>query len=288
MVKDDSKPLLTCFKYRSGATALRCLVDGALYFAGPSQLNDLLETKFDHADAADFDRVFRETIAKVNRARGGAPIQPAREIPLQFIQENARENERFRQACDNVGIFSAARRPNDQAMWAYYAEDCKGVCFELEWSASILNAHQLYPVDVTYSANARTHNRAEDWRATFLELAKEKPTATIAELQQISLGEAFRRRMGVRSTARAASIKHTDWMHEKEIRILAAKSGARLLLSSVLKRVHFIRTDGDQWGAIFQELHKNYPQVELAHWTFHHGEISASAESMEFKLVPVD
>ena len=288
MANADPKPTLTCFKYRSGESALRCLVDGTLYFAKPGELNDVLETKFDHAEPEAFNKIYLDTISEVSQKRGGPRLSPGYPCPPDFVAVNTEENERFRLACDNVGIFSAARRPNDQAMWAYYAENCQGVCFELEWSASILNEHQLIPVDVTYSANARTHNRAEDWSTLFLELAKEKPTATLAELQEISLEEAFRRRMGILSTARATAIKHTDWAHEKEIRLLTGKSGARPLLSSVLKRVHFMRTDGAKWGPIVQELHRNYPQVELAQWTFHHGEITTSARSMMFKMVPLN
>lgn len=288
MVNDDLKSPLTCFKYRSGESALRCLVDGTLYFAKPNELNDALETKFDHAEPAAFNKIFIDTISEITQKRGGTCLVPDNQISPDFSIVNTEENERFRLACDNVGIFSAARRPNDQAMWAYYAENSQGVCFELEWSASVLRENQLIPVDVTYSGGARTHNRAEDWRTLFLELAEQKPHSTLAELMDISLGETFRRRMGILSTARVTSIKHTDWAHEKEIRLLTGKAGARPILSTVLKRVHFIRTDGDKWGPIMQQLHLNYPQVQMAHWTIHHGAITTSAKSMMFKMIPVD
>jgi len=36
---------LTCFKYRSPSAALRCLAEGSLYFAKPSELNDTLEAQ---------------------------------------------------------------------------------------------------------------------------------------------------------------------------------------------------------------------------------------------------
>ncbi len=227
-------------------------------------------------------------MSEISRKRGG----PSLEFEVQRLPEmvalNDAANEQFKQSSDKAGIFSAARRPNDQAMWAYYAEDCKGVCFELEFSQSTLQANQLIPVDVTYTDGARIHNRAGDWRLLFMALAEEHPDATLAELQEMSLGEAFRRRLGVLSTARVTSVKHTDWAHEKEIRLLSGKSGARQILSAVLKRVHFIRTDGDKWGPIVQQLHLNYPQVQMAHWTIHHGAIAMSAKSMMFKMVPVD
>ncbi|WP_236190188.1 DUF2971 domain-containing protein [Pseudomonas pharyngis] len=287
MAKDDSKPPLTCFKYRSGASALRCLEEGTLYFAKPGELNDILETKFDHAEPEAFTKIYLDTISYVSEKRGGPRLSPGYPCPPEFVAVNSEENERFRNACDNVGIFSAARRPNDQAMWAYYAEDGKGVCFELEWSASILDEKALIPVDVTYSRVARKHNRAEDWRTIFLDLAEKNPDASFQELYELSLEENSRRRVGILSTARATSVKHTDWAHEREIRILSGKSGARQILSSVLKRVHFMRTDGDEWGPILQELHLNYPHVELAQWTFHHGEITAAVRGMKTKSIPI-
>ncbi|RON53102.1 DUF2971 domain-containing protein [Pseudomonas frederiksbergensis] len=288
MVKDDSKTPLTCFKYRSGESALRCLVDGTLYFAKPDELNDVLETKFDHAEPEAFNQIYRDTISEVSQKRDGPRLSPGYPCPPDFVAANTEENKRFRNACDNIGIFSAARRPNDQAMWAYYAENCRGMCFELEWSASALEENQLLSVDVTYSSVARQHNRAEDWRTAFLELSERNPSSTLQELYELSLEEQFRRRMGILSTARVTSIKHTDWAHEREIRLLSGKAGARPLLKSVLKRVHFMRTDGDKWGPVVQEIHRTYPEVQLAQWTFHHGEITASARSMMFKMIPVD
>lgn len=287
MVENDSKTPLTCFKYRSGESALRCLVDGTLYFAKPGELNDVLETRFDHASPEAFSRIYLDTISDVSQKRGGPRLSPGYPCPPEFVTVNTEENERFRQSCDNIGIFSAARRPNDQAMWAYYAENSQGMCFELEWSASTLKENGLLPVNVTYSGVARQHNRAEDWRTIFLDLAENNPSFSLQELYELSLEEPFRRRMGILSTARVTSIKHTDWAHEREIRLLSSKAGPRPLLKSVLKRVHFIRTDGKEWGPVVQEIHRNYPEVQLAQWTFHHGEITTSARSMMFKTIPV-
>jgi hypothetical protein len=288
MVKDNTKQPLTCFKYRSGESALRCLEEGTLYFAKPRELNDALEAKFDHAEHTDYIKILGDTMSEVSRKRGGPSVMFDVQGLPEMIALNDTVNDQFKRSSDGVGIFSAARRPNDQAMWAYYAEDCKGVCFELEFSPSTLQTNHLVPVDVTYTDGARTHNRAEDWRLLFIALAEEHPDATLAELQEMSLEETFRRRLGVLSTARVTSVKHTDWAHEKEIRLLSGKSGARQILSAVLKRVHFIRTDGNKWGPIVQQLHLNYPQVQIVHWTIHHGAIAMSAKNMMFKMIPVD
>lgn len=288
MNSDSSKQLLTCYKYRSGTAALRCLAEGTLYFAAPHELNDTLEAKFDHAGVEDFSRVMERTYSEVNQQRGGPTMSFDRVALPDMSIANAAENERLQAFCDQAGIFSAARRPDHQAMWAYYADNCQGVCFELAWTNEVMEQHQLWPVDVAYSDQARVHNRAEDWRTTFLELATEHPDATLGQLHQLSLDEAARRKWGIATTARATSIKHTDWAHENEIRILSPHGKTALpVLADVLKRIHFIRADGDQWGEIMRLLFTRYPHVETMHWTLHHGKITATGREMEFRLMPV-
>lgn len=287
MDNDESKAALTCFKYRSGDSALRCLQEGTLYFAKPGELNDVLETKFDHAKPEEFNKIYLDTISDVSQKLGGPRLSPDYPCPSDFVTINAQENENFRRACDNVGIFSAARRPNDQAMWAYYAENGQGICFGLEWSALTLQEYKLLPVDVSYSSVARKHNRAEDWRTIFLDLVESHPGMTLQQLYELSLEEPARRRVGILSTQRVTSIKHTDWAHEREIRLLSGKSGARPLLKSVLKSVHFMRTDGEKWAEIMQIIHTNYPKVELVQWTFHHGAITAIPKGLKMKSIPI-
>lgn len=287
MVKNDSTSSLTCFKYRSGESALRCLVDGTLYFAKPSELNDTLEAKFDHADHDARNQVISDTLSEISQSRGGPPFSFVSPCPPDLAGVVDEENERFRNFCNEVGIFSAARRPDHQAMWAYYAENNQGVCFELEWPFSVLRDHQLFPVDVTYFGGARVHNSAHDWRRLFIALAEEHPDATLAELQELSLGPGFLRQRGILSTARVTSIKHTDWAHEKEIRVLAPKSGTQLLLSKVLKRVHFMRTDGKHWSDIMVQIHINYPLVQLVEWKMHHGVVTASAKGKVIRSIPI-
>lgn len=237
MAKVNLQQTLTCFKYRSGMNALRCLVDGALYFAKPSELNDTLEAKFDYAEHDANSEVFCDTLSEISRSRGDPDYSFESSCPPEVARAINCENERLRKFSEGVGIFSAAHRPNHQAMWAYYAENSQGVCFELEWSPSVLQDHQLFPVDVTYFGGARSHNYADDWRQLFIALAEEHPGATLAQLQELSLGEDFLRRRGILSAARVTSVKHTDWSHENEIRLLAPRAGGRLLLSKVLKRI---------------------------------------------------
>lgn len=279
--------LLTCFKYRSPTAALRCLAEGTLYFAKPQELNDTLEAKYEHATSEDFTRLMAQTYSEINQQCGGPIFQFSPHAMAEMAKANARENQRLQDFTDQIGIFSAARRPDHQAMWAYYADNASGVCFELEWSADIANRHQLWATDVVYQETARIHSRADDWRTVFLELAREHPDASLEGLHQLSLEESARRKWGILTASRSASVKHTDWSHEKEIRLLAPKSAALPILGEVLKRVHYVRTDGEHWVKIMQLLATRYPSVEFVRWQFSHGELNTIPTLMEIRLVPV-
>ena len=278
---------LTCFKYRSPAAALRCLAEGSLYFAKPSELNDTLEAKYEHATPEDFARVMAQTYSEISQQLGGPPLDFDQRGMAEMAEAHARECQRVQAFTEKVGIFSAAQRPDHQAMWAYYADNASGVCFELEWSRDICEQHHLCPREVMYQETARTHNRADDWRTVFLELAAQHTNASLEELHHLSLEEPTRFRWGVLTASRAASVKHTDWRHEKEIRLLVPKYGALPVLSEVLKRVHYVRTNGEHWSAIMQLLRAYYPTVETTHWQFSHGELSAISTPMEIRLIPM-
>jgi hypothetical protein len=94
----------------------------------------------------------------------------------------------------------------------------------------------------------------------------------MSQLQEFSLTESFRRRWGIQSVARAVSTKHADWQHEAELRLIAPRAGHIPIMSDILKRVFFIRTDFHEWGSIMMLLHRLYPKVELASLSFEHKE----------------
>ena len=233
--RDFPEGLMTSFKYRSPAAALRCLAEGSLYFAKPSELNDTLEAKYEHATPEDFARVMTQTYSEISQQRGGQALTFDQRGMAEMAEAHARECQRLQDFTDQIGIFSAAQRPDHQAMWAYYADNASGVCFELEWSHEIADRYQLWATDVQYHGEARVHNRAEDWRHVVLELAREHPAASLETLHQLSLDESVRCKSGILSASRAVSVKHTDWSHEKEIRLLAPKCGALPVLADVLK-----------------------------------------------------
>lgn len=279
---------ITCFKYQSGASALRSLSEGTTYFASAQELNDSLELQFDLANSDAYVEVLDRTIAEVCAERGEERT-PSRDTAL--IEALGRkidsENERFAEACHRVGVFSASPRGDNQPMWAYYCNNSRGVCFELEWTDDILAEYQLVPARVEYSATTRVHNRAEDLRNLILLVAKENPQASADEVMSMTLSDSFRRRWGIMTTARAACVKHADWQHEDEIRILAPRAGPLPLMKAVLKSVIYIRTDFTEWGSIMMLLHRLYPDAARFTLKFDHREPFASFMPMTFKKVPI-
>jgi len=134
------------------------------YFAKPTELNDCLEAKFDHSSAVDYIERMDRSIRSVAEKRGCAGGYEVPEGELaSFEAKNARDNTNFLEAAQRIGIYSTASRPDNQPMWAYYCENSKGFCFELEWPDSVLGRYQIAPVGVLYSSAARVHNRGRNF-----------------------------------------------------------------------------------------------------------------------------
>ena len=279
---------IECFKYQSGGSALRSLSEGTTYFASPSELNDSLELQFDLAAPVDHITVVNRMLSELAGEKGepralSADPQLVEEVTRKIESENAR----FKEACGRVGIYSAAPRGDNQPMWAYYCNNSRGVCFHMVWTDEILNKYQLVPTPVEYSSTTRIHNRADDLRRLTLELARENPAASIDELMTMTLSSTFLRRWGVLATARAASVKHADWRHEHEVRILSPRVGPLPLMKDVLRSVIYTRTDFPEWGSIMMLLYRLYPEAKHLTLKFDHREPFASFMPMTFKKVPI-
>ena len=277
------------FKYRAGPAALRCLSDGLAYFASPSEFNDCLEAKFDHSSAADYIASMDRSIRSVAKQRGcaGGYTVPEGEL-ASYEARNAQDNTSFLKATQRVGIYSTASRPDNQPMWAYYCDNSKGFCFELEWSDAVLGRYQLAPVGVLYSSAARVHNRADIFDTLIREEAELHPNWSMDRILEETRSEFFLFRFNLLNTCRAVSIKHSDWAHEHEVRFVTPRAGPLPILGQVLKRVYYVRTDFPEWGPVMMLLHQLYPNVELVQLTFQHIEPYVEARHMIKKLVPID
>lgn len=283
-----NKPLV-CYKYRTGKSALESLLKGELYFASPQQLNDSLEAKFDFASTANFAETFSRTMYELALQRGFVHGDEwVKNFPESLDVVNAEENDRLRAWCQKAGIFSAARRPDNQAMWAYYSDNSRGVCFHLEWTHEVIDKYKLLPAEVTYSKEARIHNRAEDFRELMLELGRQNPSWNMNQLMAFSMTDNFRRLWGGRTQARALSKKHANWEHEQEVRMLSPKAGALPVLEEVLRSVIFQNSSFKEWGEIVKTIYEKYPAVKLFDMKFEHKEPFVKSRQYNFKLVPID
>jgi DUF2971 family protein len=279
---------LVSYKYRTGAAALRCLSEGTTYFASPGELNDSLEAKFDVSDAESFATVIGRTLTELSLRSGGPSFSASEGGDDAFKGANSRESERFIQACQQVGIYSCAPRPDNQPMWSYYCGNERGVCLHLEWPKAIIERYHLHPTEVTYSPETRLVNRAAHYRQALLRLAAQNPKWSLAQLKAFSLTEQFRLGVGMSGIAEAVSIKHADWQHEQEIRMLAPRSGPLPLMRDILKSVIYTRPDFPEWGAIMMLLHQLYPSVRRVMMTFSHREPLVTSQLMMTKLVPIE
>lgn len=276
------------YKYRSGPAALRCLSEGTAYFASPSGLNDSLEAKFDLAKTSDFIAAMSNALNELAARKGQPRNYTFNEAAFQeFDAVHSTENLRFHEASQQVGIFSAALRPDNQPMWAYYCDNSKGVCFELDWSDEVSKRYRLWPTNVQYTKESRVHNRAEDLRQALLALGEMRPEWSIQQILDFSLSDTFRRDWGIQTTARAVSAKHADWQHEAELRMLSPRYGPVPIMQDILKRVFFVRTDFPEWGSLMMLLHRLYPKVELAQINFEHKEPFVKVQPLHVKKVPV-
>ncbi|MFP3662979.1 hypothetical protein SB768_31560, partial [Burkholderia sp. SIMBA_043] len=89
-------------------------------------------------------------VAEQHGCAGGFAV-PEGELES-FEAKNSRDNVKFLEATQRVGIYSTASRPDNQPMWAYYCDNSKGFCFELEWPDTVLGRYQIAPVGVLYSS----------------------------------------------------------------------------------------------------------------------------------------
>lgn len=281
-------PRRISYKYRSGAAALRSLSDGSAYFAAPHELNDALEAQFEPASSTQFVATLASTLTELAQHRGEAlAFVPEESFAEEFAQHFNGEETQFKTACQQLGLFSSARRPNSQPMWAYYCGDSKGVCFELEWPDDLLAEYQLMPTEIHYSSEPRIHNRADDLRDALLALSKQHPDWSVDDLERYSYTAAFNQQWIARSMGRAVSVKHNDWQHEAELRMVAPRAGVLPILPRILKRIYYTRTDFPEWRPIIMLAHQLYPEVELAEVRFSHTAPLTSAVPMAKKLVPI-
>lgn len=261
-----SQDVIRLFKHRTLTRAISELKDGCMMFASADSLNDTLEQHFDMADAASFFSDVSAAWLKIRTVQQEETSAPLVNKPDSNFEEiNARENERFRAFLGGCGIYSTVTRPNNQALWAYYSGGPTGVCYELEFTREVMEAHQLIVSPVIYSEERMPFNRGKALADEMLK-AHEADPCSLDELLARFAAEEPRRRWGIQAAVSALSRKHIDWQHEQEVRVISPRSGMREILNDCLKRVHLWWPDGSS-----DELMKalvRHPNVELMLWHY--------------------
>ena len=90
---------LTCFKYRTLASAKRCLEENTLYFAKPDSLNDTLEAKYDSASSKDFYDFIKNVYNEVSLKKTGVGLSLSNiegDDLNELVKANVKENNRFK------------------------------------------------------------------------------------------------------------------------------------------------------------------------------------------------
>lgn len=131
----ESPPPKYLYKYRSLAStqqmefAYRLIVENEVKFSTPEELNDPFEFHCqvipprNHQDRAEFVKYLANRYQKDPR-----DVDQRLDSP-EFRTEYSQELVKI--ARKTVTVFSAAEMYSDPAMWAYYADEHKGICVEL-------------------------------------------------------------------------------------------------------------------------------------------------------------
>lgn len=260
------------FKHRTLDRALSELADSGMFFAPPDTLNDTLESVFEMTDVNDFSKVISEAWAEINGTSGSGaessnkPAEPDENL----TRINARENARLQTFLSGCGVYSMVARPNNQALWAYYSGGPSGVCYELQFTPSLLMDHQLIIAPVEYSSDRKPFNRGVAL-ANEMRRAHQSDRSSPADIFEKLASEDARRRWGISAAASALSRKHDDWKHEEEVRVIAPRSGSRPILFDCLKRVHLWWQDQDRLPENLLQVLVRHPNVELMLWKHEHG-----------------
>lgn len=280
--------MLKTYKYRTGPSALRTLSEASLYFASAEKLNDILEAKFDTVDDSRFYSEFYSAFEELASQRK-VPVNLISKSSIleELIEITSIENSNLKKSCERAGIFSTSIRPDNQPLWAYYANNFRGVCFEFEWPTPFLERNQIIPMHINYSEKQRIINRAIDAKQLLMEIGEKNPDWSLDEIKSYSLSEEFRKRWGIMTTVRAISTKHLDWQHEEEIRFIAPRI-INLPIYGLLKRVFFVKEDFSEYISIIRLLHQLYPEVEIVRLKFSHAEPIVSAQVLDLKKIPID
>ncbi len=177
------------------------IVDRAIYFAKPTELNDPFDCR-PIVDVSEPMRVKRTARKMTNDVLNQQEIQTSRKVRKQLDQkvferlhnQTQRSEDLYSTLDANIGVFCMSGIPNSRLQWAYYGDSHRGVCLEFK----IPEDSGWYTVPVTYS--------------------EKRPTINVVSMVDDS---DYR----TQEMLKAVTTKSADWKHECEFRALQDHSG---------------------------------------------------------------
>lgn len=143
------------YKYRTLEQVDMFLTNSMLKFSLHNEFND----PYDCCANINTDNTFDE-IKQYLMANGGAPFNLIELMAKKYLydKESWRKiiTDAINSEIDSTGIFCGTTTPNNNLMWAHYANDNKGVCIKFDMSKDV--KFFLFPKKVTYSDDFPSYN----------------------------------------------------------------------------------------------------------------------------------
>ena len=138
------------YKYRTGEEEYlpSLLIENELYLASRHSFNDPMDVMF-HALPSVSDEARKENILRIVVEQGGSPMDYMR--MMQTYDSAETEAAAFKKIinhiADTMGIFSFAETPRNLLMWAHYAHNHEGVCFQYYLPGNFSDFENVTPVN---------------------------------------------------------------------------------------------------------------------------------------------
>ncbi len=196
------------FKYRFiNKNLIDSLVNGSLYFALPSNLNDPFDCQVDIRKSANF------AASKVSGMK--------REILLK-ISTLDNFGDEIQRRMMKIGVCSFSLNLEESLLWSHYADEHRGVCLMYEFTENFIleEANEIVGVsEIVYGENPLS-----DW------LIENIPDQIENDFYDHFTTELLKR---------VLIVKSDGWRYENECRIIRQKSGPFLIPKECLKQVCF-------------------------------------------------
>lgn len=196
------------FKYRFiNKNLIDSLVNGSLYFALPSNLNDPFDCQIDLRKSANF------AASKVSGVK--------REILLKIAGLDTFVDE-IQRRMTKIGVCSFSLSLEEPLLWSHYADEHRGICLLYEFTESFFldEVNEIVGVsDIEYGENPLS-----DW------LIESIPDRIADDFYDDFTTELLKR---------VLIVKSDGWRYENECRIIRQHAGPFLIPKECLKQVCF-------------------------------------------------